>query len=171
MQKTLEYKILKHLSENDNGKPIDVSSLSENNSLLKQKLSELKSSNYIYYKSSTSVRVSNKPPRILPVPKCKIKLEGSKFLFEISKLQDKSTTNNIYDSQIGQFVQDSELSNKDVNIDINKYDKQKPIKKTIIARFLSLISENKLISGLILGVVFEESVFGYLINLLKSLTQ
>lgn len=45
MKHTLEYKILKHLSENDNGKFLDIAEIESNIDLLKSVISDLKKGN------------------------------------------------------------------------------------------------------------------------------
>lgn len=104
MTETLEYKILKHLSENDNGNYIDISFLSENKKLLLEKSVELKKVGHLTFYPTTRIGHSIR----VQVPNCKIKLGGIKFLSEID-LKHNNVTNTFNNSTIGQFNQDSEF--------------------------------------------------------------
>lgn len=105
MTETLEYKILKYLSENDNGIYIDISFLSENKNLMLEKVRELKKLEYLTFYPTT--RLASSVPS--PTPKCKIQLAGKKFLSEI-ELKNDNVINHFNNSTIGQFNQSDELS-------------------------------------------------------------
>ena len=84
MKKTLEYRILKFLSENNDGEFIDVSHLSENTTLLKSVIKDLKDREFINTQEYPGkpwdkpnwigIEPSNKPE------KGKIKLSGIEYL-------------------------------------------------------------------------------------------
>ncbi|WP_077398873.1 hypothetical protein [Cellulophaga omnivescoria] len=82
MKKTLEYKILKYLSENNNGTCIDVSAIENNSDFLKSVIKDLKERNFI-----ETLEYPGKPMEkfvgIIPSDKpakCKIKLSGIEYL-------------------------------------------------------------------------------------------
>ncbi|MBI0397561.1 hypothetical protein [Cyclobacterium marinum] len=86
MKHTLEYKILKHLSENDNGKFLDIAEIESNIELLKSVISDLKERKLILTKPypripwDSSIRgVIGSSPSDKP-EKCKIKLSGKEYL-------------------------------------------------------------------------------------------
>jgi hypothetical protein len=91
MKKTLEYKILKYLLDNENEEFLEVSHLSKNVEFLNNKISELKKRSFIKTdpyppslstSSGISITASNKPS------KCRIELKGKEYILEII---DKST--------------------------------------------------------------------------------
>jgi len=110
--------------------------------------------------------VSNFTGKIL----ARITIDGIEYLKpkEDVKIENKSINLDLKNSNIGQINQDSESSNIDFKIDINKNDNPKPIKKTIIAESWSLVSENKLVSSLITGLIIEEITFGKIWNFIIS---
>lgn len=55
MKNTLEFKILKYLSENDSGQYIDVSDLSEDKVLLKSRLLRLRKEKLISFNSGYAI--------------------------------------------------------------------------------------------------------------------
>ena len=90
MKETLEYKILKHLSINNNGRFIDISEIESDTEFLKSVISDLKKRELILtepypripWDSSTGVigsSPSDKPE------KCKIKLSGLEYLDSLEK--------------------------------------------------------------------------------------
>ncbi|AUS06833.1 hypothetical protein [Pseudotamlana carrageenivorans] len=90
MKHTLEYKILKHLSENNNGRFMDVSEIESDFDFLKSVISDLKKRELILtepYPSSPMVGdwigvvPSDKPE------KCKIKLSGIEYLDSLEKTE------------------------------------------------------------------------------------
>mgnify|MGYP003625564205 CR=1 FL=1 len=180
MKEKLEYKILKYLSNNENGEFLDISHLSENNKLLKDKISDFKKREFLktrLYPPNVSTSGGLVVSASIKPPKCLITSQGNEYLlkiekdFNIGKVENKTINYNLKDSNVGQINQDSESSNNDSKIEINTYDTKKPIKKTIAARIFSLITENKLISGLIIGLIFEESIFGKITELIKNLIE
>lgn len=89
MRETLEYKILKYLSENDNGEYFDVSFIESNCKLLNSKINELKKVKYIEETRTlviTDSCLSSKDPVF------KILLNGTNRLHEIERT---IVTNNI----------------------------------------------------------------------------
>ncbi|UAM97180.1 hypothetical protein K8354_12740 [Polaribacter litorisediminis] len=84
MKETLEYKILKHLSENNNGKLIDISGIEEKKEKLKSVIKDLKEREFIETeRHPPTVKISgnwvssgnsDKPD------KCKIKFLGTEYL-------------------------------------------------------------------------------------------
>ena len=91
MTDTLEYKILKHLQENDNGDYVDLSFIDENKKLLNSKLKELIEKKFIKRTATpyvTDSYISSKNPVY------KILIDGIKYVNEIeskvitSKIED-----------------------------------------------------------------------------------
>ncbi|MDP2524869.1 hypothetical protein [Maribacter dokdonensis] len=85
MKHTLEFKILKYLSENDNGNFVDIAQIESNVNLLKSVISDLKERKLILtepYPSipwdSSSVVIGSSPSD--RPEKCKIKLSGKEYL-------------------------------------------------------------------------------------------
>ena len=89
MKETLEYRILKYLSENSKGDFIDISKIDQDTKFLKSVIKDLKNRNLIdtqLYGGSVSsennfvmMTASPKPP------KCKILLYGHEYLFNLNK--------------------------------------------------------------------------------------
>ena len=87
MKQTLEYKILKHLSEKNNGRFIDISEIELDIDFLKSVIADLKNRELIL-----TEEYSGKPmkdfigiiPSELP-EKCKIKLSGLEYLDDLCK--------------------------------------------------------------------------------------
>ena len=105
MKDTLEYKILKYLSENDNGEAIEVLQLHNEKQFLKKILSNLRKEKLIKFRV-----ISNES--IIAI----IELKGKEYLNKIES--NNSITNNFNGSTIGQLNQDSDL--KDLIIDIKQ---------------------------------------------------
>lgn len=144
MTETLEYKILKHLAENDNGNYIDVSFLSENKKLLLDKIRELNKLGYLTMEYLT--RINSSIP--LPTPKCKIQLAGRKFMSTI-ELKNNSVTNQFNNSNIGQFNQDSEFFESPNNIKT----KAAPSNNPVIKSRLNTILSNPWLIGISLALI------------------
>lgn len=89
MKDTLEYKILKYLSENDNGEYFDLSFIENNGKLLKSKITELKQVKYI---DETRTPVISDSYISSKDPVHKILLNGTNRLHEMERL---IITNNI----------------------------------------------------------------------------
>ncbi len=107
MKNSLEYKILKFLSEKDNGTFIDVSLLSENKIFLKSKLVELRSNGHIKtnfgeYNLSFGDGEGIKNEINFSA---KITLVGNRFLNEIEQNKHTSIVNDFSGSTIGQLNQ------------------------------------------------------------------
>lgn len=165
---TPEYKILKYLSENDNGKFIDISTLFENKSLIKQRAAELKKQDFIAIKPTTRISITGMS-NYTAKTYCKIKPLRNKFLFDIDSQNNNPITNNFNNSQVGQLAQDSSFSNSLTTINTTPSYHNESDKKPIISRFLNAISENKLITGtilLILAAIIKSNRIIALINYL-----
>jgi ABC-type ATPase with predicted acetyltransferase domain len=89
MKKTLEYKILKYLHDNENGKPISLDNFIENEDLLRRKVSELFREKKITKDSELSLSTGFSISGI----KCMITTKGVKWLHDIKK-ENKSIFNN-----------------------------------------------------------------------------
>ncbi|MFV7236011.1 hypothetical protein [Flavobacterium sp. ZB4R12] len=109
MTETLEYKILKYLSENDNGQYVDVSFIENNLKLLKSKLSELVKAKYIKKTATPVIRESYFSSKD---PVYKIQIAGRKYLAEIEpKKQNKDQLKyDFSNSTIGQVNQSDFLT-------------------------------------------------------------
>lgn len=115
MKNTLEYKILKHLSDNDNGNFIEISSLHDNRKLLENRVRELKQSDLLNWYPSTGLGKTK-----LPI-KCSIRPEGNKWLYDLDLTTDnKPVTNHNYNNV-------SQVNQSSGNIDLKS-----PIKQKII---------------------------------------
>ncbi|SHF93347.1 hypothetical protein SAMN05444372_101229 [Flavobacterium micromati] len=87
MKDTLEYKILKYLSENDNGEFININLLSEDKVLLNKSILDLKNKRLINAKKYTS---NGYDKYFL----CQINFEGKIFFNAIKPEQNKKSHNN-----------------------------------------------------------------------------
>ncbi len=108
MKDSLEYKILKFLSEKNNEESVDVSDLEPNKKLLKQKLLELKKEKLIKYGNGIDLSFGDGSNLKIEFIRAKINFNGLKFLKEIES-ENKNITNNFNNSTIGQFNQSDEL--------------------------------------------------------------
>ncbi|MDN3666642.1 hypothetical protein ACFFU1_09635 [Algibacter miyuki] len=95
MKDTLEYKILKHLKDNDNGEYIDLSEFISDLKLLRIKLSSLskKPEKYITFNGGTDIRFGDGNNFKRECTLAKIEFSGIKHLNEIEN-GNKSITNN-----------------------------------------------------------------------------
>ncbi|WP_405611492.1 hypothetical protein [Polaribacter sp. Asnod1-A03] len=148
MKNTLEYKILKHLKDNDNGDFINVTNLIVDRKLLESKLHSLaeEPEKYISFISPYfffGVTLSNKENNEL---KAKIEINGILLLDKIEK-GDKNITENIFNGNFnGTFIQDSLLDKSFVKQKtVNKTEKE-PSKK-------SWIEIASLVIGSIIGLI------------------
>jgi hypothetical protein len=116
MKHTLEYKILRFLSDKNNGRFIDVTEIDLDTAFLKSVLSDLKNRELIltekyfgtpYQGSEIGMTKSDKPE------KCKIKLKGLEYLdglektevnFELSKQTLKEFPKTKWFARIGLFI-------------------------------------------------------------------
>jgi hypothetical protein len=87
MKHTLEYKILKHLSDNNNGRFIDIAEIESDTEFLKSVIADLKNRELIL-----TEKYSGKPMKefigIIPSDKpekCKIKSKGLEYLDALEK--------------------------------------------------------------------------------------
>ncbi|UAM98382.1 hypothetical protein K8354_00715 [Polaribacter litorisediminis] len=148
MKSTLEYKILKFLKDNENGKPISLDNYHKNESLLKSKIAELVKLKYITKVAELSLGTDFSAKGL----RCKITTNGIKYLNEIES-ENKTTVN--IENFIGRDNygnQSSNFSNSTITTN-NNANSQPTEKKNLISRFWKLISENKLISGILLLVI------------------
>ena len=139
MKNTLEYKILKYLFENNNGNPIEVSQLHSDKESLKKSLSNLKKDKLINAKAKNNENII-----------AKIEFKGIKYLNEI---ENKNITNIFSESTIGQFNQDSNLTNSTITNSTIANPKTDLKADSIMLKFWKLISENKLVSSLLVVVI------------------
>lgn len=89
MKNTLEYKVLKHLSENDKGILIDISEIENDQNFLKSVIKDLKGRELIETEHYPSTPFTDKQwigssPSELP-DKCKIKFSGKEYLENLEK--------------------------------------------------------------------------------------
>jgi hypothetical protein len=133
MKETLEYKILKYLSDNDNGEYIDVSELSYDKKLLRNKLRDLSKDQLIKYSGGIDMRFGDGDGIKIDHIKAKIEFKGKQ---ELSNIENQSLVFSI-------------------NQETNKYNanKYKPWYKKFPKKLWKLISENKLISGLLIILI------------------
>lgn len=98
MKDTLEYKILKHLKENDNGDFIDIRDFIDDRKLLESKLRSLSKEpgKYISAIFTFFIIGGGQPDFIDDQLKAKIEFKGLKFLDEIEKENKNITNNGIY---------------------------------------------------------------------------
>jgi hypothetical protein len=75
--------------------------------------------------------------------------------------------NDFTNSTISQFNQESDFSNSSTNI--NPTTKQE--KKSLLGKFWKLITENKLVSGILLALITEEATVGKIWKFIFSLFQ
>jgi hypothetical protein len=131
IKSSLEYKILKHLEENDNGEYIDMSEFNSDLKLLTYKLSSLakKPEKYISIDLGTSFRFENGSKFERDCILAKIEFNGIKYLNEI-------------DNQSLVFSINQETNKNNTN-------KYKPWYIKLPMNLWKLISENKLISFLV----------------------
>ncbi|MFV5696177.1 hypothetical protein ACM55G_12170 [Flavobacterium sp. LB3P122] len=158
MTETLEYKISKYLSENDNGIYIDISFLSENKNLMLQKSIELKKAGYLTFYPTTRIGSSTR----LQVPDCKIQLAGKKFLSEI-ELKNNNITNQFNNSTISQLNQDSDFFKSPNSIKT----KAAPSNNPVIKSRLNTILLNPWLIGIsfaLIAAIFNGKRFMSFIN-------
>jgi hypothetical protein len=141
MKETLEYKILKHLKENDDGEYVDMSKFTDDLKLLRIKLNSLskKPEKYISSDLGSSIRFGDGDKIERNCILAKIEFNGIKYLNEI---ENQSLIFSI-------------------NQETNKYNtnKYKPWYIKLPINLWKLISENKLISfitGIILLYLFKK---------------
>jgi hypothetical protein len=109
MKETLEYKILKYLSENDNGEYIDVSNLHTDKNLLRSKLNGLSKEKLITCNLGIDIRFGDGNNIKVDQIKAKIEFKGIEYLNKF-ETENKSINNNFNNSTIGQLNQSDELS-------------------------------------------------------------
>ena len=142
MKETLEYKILKYLSDNDNGEYIEVSKLSSDKKLLKSKLIELRQSKRIktnfgeYHIAGVKTKINFL---------AKITIIGNEYLSTLSK---SNITNNFNNSSVGNLIQESDLSKARIK-SIPKTENNTPLKKSLIQKLLS----NPWVIGLVFAII------------------
>jgi hypothetical protein len=130
IKSSLEYKILKHLKDNENGKPITLDNFHKNESLLRSKISELVKLKYITKVAELSLGTDFNVKGL----RCEITINGIKYLNEIeNKSENKNITNNNYG---GTFIQDSDLKKARI-INNPKTENNIPFKKSLIKQIIS----------------------------------
>lgn len=164
MKNTLEYKILKYLSENDNGEYIDVSDFSNETKLLKTKLNGLSKEKLISYSGGIDMRFGDGENIKIDHIKAKIEFKGIEYLNKL-ETENKNITNTFNNSTISQLNQEANFSNSQTIINPITLEE----KKSLILKFWKLISENKLVSGIILIIITEEITFGKILKLISIL--
>ena len=146
---SLEYKILKHLSENDNGEYINMSEFIPDEKKLRSKLSSLsrKSEKLISFDGGTDVWFGNGERFKRDCILAKIEFKGIKYLNELENTE-KSIVNN------GILIQDSLLEKSPIKQNINPAPKNNPEKKSLFKRIYSnpwVIGISLIIIAVILG--------------------
>ena len=151
MKETLEYKILKYLSKNDNGKFIKVSNLNEDKFLLISKIENLTKDNLIDSKNTyIRIKVGNiNSSSEIQIPVCKIQFKGIEYLKNIDKKIKSNITNNFNSSAIGQLNQESTFSESPISIKTNDIPSKKPETKSRLKKLLS----NPWVIGISLALV------------------
>ena len=94
MKDTLENKILKYLSENDNGEPLDVSGLESNEKTLKRALRDLKNEKLIAYGTGINISFGDGSSIKQDFIRAKIEFKGKEYL---TKLERNIVTEKIED--------------------------------------------------------------------------
>ena len=151
MKNTIEYKILKHLKENDFGEYVDISMLFENKKLLKSKLIELRGSKLIKTNfGEYHINGISTPCNFL----VKITVNGNEYLNEIEK---ESIINN------GIIIQDSSFKNSPIKNKVNAEPNNKPAQKSFVKKFFS----NPYVIGSVL-IVIEEIKFGFIMDFIVN---
>ncbi len=164
IKSSLEYKILKHLKVNDNGEYIDVSELSDDKKLLRTKLNGISKEKLISYSGGIDMRFGDGDNIKVDHIKAKIEFKGIEYLNKL-ETENKNITNNFNNSTISQLNQESNFSNSPTNINPTATQE----KKSLIVKFWKLITENKLISGIILVIITEEITIGKIWKLIIDL--
>ena len=132
MENTLEHKILKYLSKNDNGKYVDISDLSTDKTLLKSKLIELRSLKYIQTNfGQYSVNGIRSDINFL----AKITSPGIIFLNDLDN--KKSIGNDFSNATIGTYIQDSRLEKSPITNNVKAKPKSKPEQKSFVKKLFS----------------------------------
>ena len=152
MKDTLEYKILKYLSENDNGSLINVNLLSENKDLLNKSIIDLKNKKLVNAKRY----ISNDNGRYFL---CQITFEGKIFFNAL-----KSDNNNIenYDSDF--------LSNPiPTNTQAIENPNNKPVTKSILNKSISSPWLIGLTFALLAAVFNANRVMKFINNIIDNL--
>lgn len=132
MKDKLEYKILKYLSENDNGQYLDIENLIEDKELFKIKLRSLQSEKLILFPQPPDIA----GVRVKTIFKAKIEFKGMEYLRKIEK-DNSNITNNFNNSTIGQLNQESNFSESPISIKINDIPSKNPEKKSILNKLFS----------------------------------
>jgi hypothetical protein len=125
IKSSLEYKILKHLKDNENGRPISLDNFHKNENLLRSKISELVKLKYITKVAELSLDSGFSVEGL----RCEIRIDGIKYLNEVES-----------QSLIFSINQETNKNNA------NKY---KPWYKKLPINIWKLQYENKLISTLV----------------------
>lgn len=166
MKDTLEYKILRHLKDNDNGDFIVMKGFIEDEVKLTNKLLSLSKTpeKYISFSGPVTIFGGSSPPKTFGTIAAKIEFNGIKYLNEIEKEDKIKTINNsgVYieanDNKGTQSFDDIETKNK-----VNTNPKIKPEQKSLVKKIFSnpwtLLFVGILIEELTLGKIWEY-IFG-----------
>ena len=157
MTESLEYRILKHLQENDNGEYLDISFLSENTILLHSKIKDLSNNQFLDFRK---ILIDEYNRRF----DCKIRLKGKDYLLKMQVKNEKGTIikNDFRGSTIGQFNQESDFLQSTNNIETNSNPNKKvksSLKTFLYNPWILLIS----------GIAIEEITLGRIYKYIISL--
>ena len=146
MKDSLEYKMLKYLSENGKNSFISLDNFIEDKDILRLKLKSLKKDSLIDVKRIRTGDYSTKSEYM-------INGKGLIYLNKLKNNVNKKITNNFNNNTIGQLIQDSNFSNNPITNNTIQNPKSELKTNSPILKFWKLISENKLISSFILALV------------------
>lgn len=149
---SLEYKILKHLKDNENGKPITLDNFHKNENLLRSKISELVKLKYISKVAELSLGTGFSVKGL----RCEITINGIKYLNEIES--ENKTTINI-ENYIGR---DNNGIQSSGNIELKSPFKQKTVNK--IAKEPNKKSWIEILSWIIGSIVGLIAIYEFVIK-------
>lgn len=165
MKNTLEYKILKYLSESNNDNFANVELLTDNYEVLKSKLISLDKEKLIHFPQPPNVVGIKFEPKL----KAKIEFKGIEFLRKMeSEIMIETSIN---DSEIGKLNQESELL-----LDSNSF--KRKTKDTLSSKIkiksqLITIVSNPFFIGVLLAlftaVLNSEKVMNFINDVLNNL--
>ena len=154
MKDSLEYKILKYLSENDNGEFIDVSFLNENPKTVQSKIKDLKNNELIEFRKY--ILEDGYSRRF----DCKIVLKGKEYIDKIDNAKINDSKNYFRGANIVQLNQADDLSVLKTKIKQTIYPTPKEIKQNPIILFIVKCWWQILIplAIVIIGILIERDV-------------
>ena len=130
MKETLEYKILKYLSENSKNSFVSLDDFIEDKDILRLKLKTLIKDKLIDIKRIRTGEYSTRAEYM-------INSNGSIYLNTLENNRHKNINNNFKNSTIGQFNQDSEFFKSPNNIKTKDANRNNPVIKSRIRTILS----------------------------------